>query len=388
MKPLKDYSFIRGVCHNMRRDATQMDLERELGFCRRLNLNSVRFWMKQEDFEKNPDEFIDYVGNFMRTCWKFGLSSMPIFWNGNETNEFTEPSEEDYDKARSFAKAIIDAFRNEEYVLMWDVMNEPFCNQYLLTSPKEEYQARYQKLRCHLRRLCEIVRDIDSENCLTVGHELVKHCESTNDIVDVISYHDYLTTRADMEGVILGAKAFGEQWGKPILNTETGCVGRSNPYDIELELAAKHKVGWYLFNLITEGFWGEIHGLVYPDGSIRDPAVIAALFGFFRNRTENRIKVNANREGYAYRAVKAVEDVLNIQRDGLFTVKEKTTDDILEAAEFCVNILEGAEMVPMWNPPSARIECWRRTPAEKRDVYEIKQFAYEMAQLVRKNFYF
>ena len=69
----------------------------------------------------------------------------------------------------------------------------------------------------------------------------------------------------------------------------------------------------------------------------------------------------------------------------LFLSRKKTTDDILEAAEYCVNLLEAAEMVPMWDAPSARIACWRRQPEEERDVQAIKRFAYEMAQLVRKN---
>ena len=386
MKPLKDYSFVRGVCHNPPRDKDWARLEKELSYCKRLNINSTRFWMDQGEYEKDPQGYIDYIGKFMRTCWEYGVSSMPIFWNGNFIVDFKEPTEEEYAKAAEYAKAIIDAFKDEEFVLMWDVINEPMCNDYLRKCTGEVYEERYANLRRYVRRLCEIVRSLDPVNCITVGHEQVKHCESPVDLVDVISYHDYLTTRAAIEGAIIDAeKLSAENGNKPILNTETGCVGRANPYDIEIELAAKHNVGWYLFNLVSEGFWGDIHGLVYPDGTIRDPAVIAALFGFFRNRTENRIRVNANKEGHAYRAVKAVEDVLRVEETTLFMSKHKTTDDILTAAEYCVNILEAAEMVPMWDPPSAKIECWRRLPEEKRDIYEIKRFAYDMAELVRKN---
>jgi len=183
----------------------------------------------------------------------------------------------------------------------------------------------------------------------------------------------------------LQAKELGLKWNKPILNTETGCLGRANPYEIELELAEKHKIGWYLFNLIIEGFWGDIHGLVYPDGTTRDPGVIAALFGFYRKRSSDRIKVNANKEGHAYRAVRAVEDSLRVEPTTLFMSKQKTTDDILTAAEYCVNLLEAAQMVPMWDPPSAQIEYWRSLPEEERDIWEIRRFAYEMAELVRKN---
>jgi hypothetical protein len=220
---------------------------------------------------------------------------------------------------------------------------------------------------------------------MTVGHERVPHCVSTNDLVDVISFHDYRHTRREVEDEILAAEAMGAEWRKPILNTETGCVGRANPYEVELELLQQHHIGFYLFNLISEGFWGDIHGLVYPDGTIRDPSIIAALFGFFRNRTESRLLVNANKEGHAYRAVKAVEDVLRVEQTTLFMQKPKTTDDILEAAEYCVNILEGAEMVPMWDAPSAKIAIWRAQPEAERDANVIRRFAYDMAQLVREN---
>ena len=53
MKPLKDYSFVRGVCHNPPRDKDWARLEKELSYCKRLNINSTRFWMDQEEYEKD-----------------------------------------------------------------------------------------------------------------------------------------------------------------------------------------------------------------------------------------------------------------------------------------------------------------------------------------------
>ncbi len=271
---------------------------------------------------------------------------------------------------------------------MWDVINEPMCNDYMNTAKtisKEEYEKRFANLERYVRRLCDIVRRADPEGCMTVGHENVDHLRSSNDLVDVISFHDYLSIRKDIEAAILVAEEYGRQYGKPILNTETGCVGRANPYEVELDLLNRHNIGFYLFNLVSHGFWGDIHGLVYDDGTIRDPSVIAALFGFFRNRTTGRILANANKEGHAYRAVQAVEDALRVEPTTLFMSKPKTTDDILDAAEYCVNILEACEMVPMWDAPSARIEIWRSMPEEQRDKHEISRFAHEMAQLVKKN---
>ena len=388
MKPLKDYSHIRGICYNPGEAKDQETLERHLSYCQRLNLNSTRFWMDMERFEADPEGYMDRVGNFMETCWKYGVSSMPIFWNGNFIRDFQEPDEAWYARAEKYAQTFIDRFRDAPYILMWDVINEPMCNDYMNSARRisqEEYDRRFAQLEQYVRRLCAIVRKADPEGCMTVGHENVAHLKSSNDLVDVISFHDYLTTRKDIEAAILVAEEYSRQYGVPILNTETGCIGRANPYEVELQLLNRHHIGFYLFNLISHGFWGDIHGLVYDDGTIRDPSVIAALFGFFRNRTTGRILANANKEGHAYRAVKAVEDALRVEPTTLFMSKPKTTDDILEAAEYCVNILEACEMVPMWDAPSAKIQIWRDMPEAQRDKHEIARFAHEMAQLVKKN---
>ena len=45
-KPLKDYSFIRGVNYGMNGD--QAVIERDLGYARRVNLNSTRIWLSYQ----------------------------------------------------------------------------------------------------------------------------------------------------------------------------------------------------------------------------------------------------------------------------------------------------------------------------------------------------
>ena len=54
MKPLADYSFVRGVCHGPGPNFSQEKLEKELSYCKRLQLNSTRFWLSQEEYEKDP----------------------------------------------------------------------------------------------------------------------------------------------------------------------------------------------------------------------------------------------------------------------------------------------------------------------------------------------
>ena len=109
MHPLKVYSHIRGVCHNPRLDGHKQ-LETEMGYCQRLQLNSLRFWMLMEEWEKQGESYFDSLEHFMRTAWHYGVSSMPIFWNGNFICEWKDPDDAWYAKAEIYAKAFIDRF--------------------------------------------------------------------------------------------------------------------------------------------------------------------------------------------------------------------------------------------------------------------------------------
>ena len=221
-----------------------------------------------------------------------------------------------------------------------------------------------------------------------MGHEQAAHLDTTADLIDVISFHDYLPTRKRMEEAYLAAIAVAKaEGGKPVLNTETGCIGRANPYDAELELCSQYHCGFYLFNLIIEGFWGEIHGIVYPDGTVRDPGIVAALYGFMRKRTPGRIAARGNREEHARMAVEAVEKALRMERKSLFVNQAGSVEELLEAAEYCINILESCELVPMWNPLSAQLADYRRRDPEEIDGYELQQFAYNLAKRLKEEFF-
>src|SRR3954454_8012100 len=51
-RPLKEYSFVRGVNHGMNGD--QATWERDLGYAKRLNLNSTRIWFNYQGYERGP----------------------------------------------------------------------------------------------------------------------------------------------------------------------------------------------------------------------------------------------------------------------------------------------------------------------------------------------
>ena len=378
---MKDYGFIRGVNHVMTGD-TEI-LTRDLGYAKRLDLNSTRIWLSFEDYEKDPEAYVNRLREYIRVSHRLGFSTMPILLNGNYLNPDTLQTAF---RARgdAYVKAIVEAVKDEPGLLMWDIMNEPFTNDFHDKAPEQEKPLRKAKITAFVRYYLSHVKTLDPVNATTVGHTFPSDLETTADLVDVLSFHDYTPLRSTIEEGYRIAAEVSRKSGKPMLNSETGCIGRANPYDMALEIAGKHKTGWYLFNLMIEGYWGEIHGLIYPDGTIRDPAAIAAVMGFYRNRDVNTIiKPAPNREGQAERALKAIEVALNDNQDA-FHHSKTPTDIILDAAEYAANLLEAAEMVPMQVPPTARIKFWREQPPGERDRDAIRAFTFDLGLMLKR----
>jgi hypothetical protein len=73
-----------------------------------------------------------------------------------------------------------------------------------------------------------------------------------------------------------------------------------------------------------------------------------------------------------------------MQNQSAFGASKTPTDKILDAAEAAANLLEAAEMVPMYVPPTAQIRFWRQQPPEKRDRDAIRALAYDLGLMLKK----
>jgi hypothetical protein len=144
------------------------------------------------------------------------------------------------------------------------------------------------------------------------------------------------------------ALKFARQFKKPILISELGCLARNNPYDVALEICQEVGIGWYLWELmIGTGYWRDVHGVVYPDGTVRDPSIVAAIRGFFRKRSGPIIAPNVDKEHHA-------TDVLLHTREWL-GAEDKDYTKGLKFLEQIANILESGELVPMNELPSIKV---------------------------------
>ncbi len=128
------------------------------------------------------------------------------------------------------------------------------------------------------------------------------------DFCDVLSFHDYSPTWERILAVYDKALGYSRKYGKQIFCSETCCPARSNPYDLAIEAADRKGVGFILWELmIGRCFWYDRHGIVYPDGTIRDPSIVAALLGFYRRRDGGEVDYNVNTEGQVDRILATAE---------------------------------------------------------------------------------
>ena len=264
---------------------------------------------------------------------------------------------------------------------------EPTFRHALSEKPEdmESFRAKQELVWQFIRHAIAHIREKDPVNALGVGNTYAYEIEPsrTAPLVDILVYHDYFETRSRVRGVCEIMKRLSEQYHKPVINNETCCLCRSNPYDMELELMQEYGFGFYVFELmIGNDMWQRVHGICYPDGTVRDPSIVAAVQGFFRNRTASAIPENVNEEGSANLAIRLAEQALTDTADRRNRDNAKKAAQLLEAAEYICNLLEAGQYVPMHIPPTARVEAYRRR--ENPNVEELRAWVYALIGQLRE----
>jgi hypothetical protein len=124
-------------------------------------------------------------------------------------------------------------------------------------------------------------------------------------------------------------------------------------------------IGYYLWELMivwdgTRG-WGNVHGIFYPDGTIRDPSIPMAVMGIFRNHDSDVVLEVPDREGHVTRTI----------ADASKWLADSKSDwgAGLDVAEAAANLLESAQLMPLRELPTRQVEI-QRCGKEDRQTLE------------------
>lgn len=371
-----DYSAIRGanycaagghhIEHWLNYDPKEN--ERDLDYAKKININQVRVFLSYSAYLTNKEAFRRNLIHLARACQGRGIGLMPVVTAKREMIDEPAP----YPLSRAWARDLIDAIGNEPALAFWDVFNEP------------DYPPTGTNRLAHIARarvMAQIFRELDTRRPrtpVTIGFTFEKTMEDNADVVDVLSFHDYSPTREEIHDHIIAAETFAGKVHKPVINTEIGCTARANPYDMVIEEYSKAHVGFYIWELMITKYWGNVHGIFYPDGTIRDPSIPAAMLGLFRNRTTNAVEEFPDREGWVTRTVTNsvawLHDTNASYANGL------------DLAETAANLLEANQLVAMRDLPTRHVVLLREQspdPAALREL--LADFVKKLEPYERKN---
>ncbi|HTL69346.1 MAG TPA: hypothetical protein VL200_16900 [Lacunisphaera sp.] len=349
-----DYAGMRGAnyCpaggHHVEhwRNYDPKENERDLDYARKIGLNQVRVFLTRSVWLEDKAKFRRDLLHLARACQARGIGLMPVVLYKAEMIHEAAP----YPLTREWAQDLIDTIGREPALACWDVFNEPDY------PPKNPDRAA---VMAYARTVAQIFRELDHGQPrapVTIGYAFEKPMEENAAAVDVLSFHDYSPTRAEIGANIAAAQAFAQGVGKPVINTEIGCTGRANPYDVAIQEFSEAHMGFYIWELMITKYWGDVHGVFYPDGTVRDPSIAAAMLGLFRNRGANAVAEFPDREGWVTRTLTAGRQWL--------AAADAPYGDGLRQAEIAANILEANQLVAMHDPPSRRVLRLREAAAE------------------------
>ena len=314
--------------------------ERDLDNAVRLQLNQVRVFVPYAAWERNKEALRKNLLHFVRAAHDRGIGVMPTmqYKFGEWRDKAAWPN------SREFVADLVATIGKEPGLVIWDVENEPECCS-LPPTPDNRLHME------HAMYMAKVFHELDPVTPVTIGATFADNMIAMGDSVDVLSFHNYSPTRAEIRASIAKAKQYAENTGKPLIDSEIGCIARANPYDIALQEHMQAHVGWYIWELMITGEWGTVHGVFYPDGTVRDPAIVAALLGFFRNRGANVVEDVPDRENHLTEAV--------TKNKAWLADPNPDWETGLDLAEVSANLLEAAQLAPMHNLPTRQVELLR-----------------------------
>jgi len=326
--------------------------ERDLDYARKIGINQVRVFLSYPAYLADKAAFRRNLIHLARACQARHIGLMPVVQSKRDMIQEAEP----YPRTREWISALLDAIGDEPALVCWDVYNEP---DYPDSPDRSAHIAE-------ARIMARLFRELDTRQPrvpVTIGFAYEKFMEQNADAVDVLSFHDYSPTREEIRQQIELAAAFAAQVKKPVVNSEIGCTARANPYDVAIEEYTKARMGFYIWELMITRYWGNVHGVFYPDGTVRDPSIAAAMLGIFRNRSAGIVQEFPDREDRVTHTVaegrKWLDDPHAAYAEGL------------RLAEIAANILEANQLVAMRDLPTRRVALLREKAPDPAALREL-----------------
>jgi hypothetical protein len=266
-------------------------IDRELGFAERLRLNTVRTFLQVAVYERDPRAFLERFESFLSLCAKHRIRAMPVVfdscfgafpslatyrsddWVANPGQD--RLGEDQWPKLEAYVRDVVGSHRDDDRIVLWDVMNEPTCTSF-------NSEADRARIWTFLDHFLDRVRAHDPRHPRCVGVESSALIPKVLDKVEVLAFHDYTRSlREDIRAV----KDLAARHGKAAIINEV-VMRPGQTFAFAMPILEEERIGWCFWELVlgkTQFSRGAdpIQGVVYPDGTYRDPAEVACIVGIY-----------------------------------------------------------------------------------------------------------
>ena len=352
-----DLSWVRGFNYtpaSVTNEALYMqyddkEVNRDFGYARSLNLNQARIFARYSEWKQDRAKFEDSFRKVMAAAKRHDIGLMFVLAPGRTIVDApADKKAEASAQAKEWVTDMLAMAKGHKEVFAWDVANEPDWSGYSDNPMPESFR---QNRLDFARKMADLVHGFDKKNLTTVGCFREKCMEVMEPYTDILSYHDYSPTVAEIDGLYRDGQGLCRQSAQAVVQTEMGCIGRGNPYDVALREYHKAGMGFYIWELMITKGWGDVHGVFYPDGTVRDPAIPAAVMGLFRKNDADFRLESPDRESWVTRAV--------TRGKGWLADPNADWNKGLEVAELAANMLQANQLIAMRNPPVRTVAILR-----------------------------
>ena len=254
-------------------------IDKELGWAAELGFNSMRVFLHHLLWEQDSTGFISRIETFLTIADKYGIKPMFVLFDGvwdPFPKTGTQPVPRNlvhnsgwvqspgfdvlndaskYDDLHAYVHGVVDHFKNDTRVLIWDIFNEP-DNMNTGSYKDDNYVQHKAELAVNLlKKSIGWIRKIDPIQPITMAPW---QCNWGDDATisaldnfmflnsDIISFHCY-EDKVSMEKIILQLK----RYGKPMVCTEYMARPLKSTFKDILPVLQRHNVGAYNWGFVA-----------------------------------------------------------------------------------------------------------------------------------------
>jgi hypothetical protein len=254
-------------------------IERELGWAGDLGFNTARVYLHDLVWENDPTGFFVRINRFLEIASSKGIKPMFVFfddcWNSTfkagrqpaprpgvhnsgwvqspGSSKVLDPST--WGPLEEYVKGVLNAFGNDDRVLLWDLYNEPGNND-----------LGKKSLR-FLKEIFRWARDVNPSQPISVGvwfdnDELNEFQLSNSDIITFHDYHDATHPGEQIRRL--------KEHGRPLICTEYMARTNGSFFKTSLPVFKRETVGCINWGLVdgktqTKYPWGSKEGSTEPE---------------------------------------------------------------------------------------------------------------------------